>query len=151
LANTFQPVQLSGYLTKSDHQADPNRTFGLLTAIIAYHTPYYTSDGSPAQLKFALGNDVSVNTILEYPTLKALNTVLSLGSDTLFCGAIKTSFKIVHRLPRCGLAVHAPALTTTAGFTGYRAPLLLQAPLATSDYTGIPYLGTLPEMSIPPT
>ncbi|MGH7954681.1 MAG: hypothetical protein ACREOZ_01845, partial [Gloeomargaritales cyanobacterium] len=68
-ANPFDPVGLHGAL---DIAAKGSDAYGRLTAIVRYYTPYRDNNDAPVIIAFALGEDVSVNTIIGWPTIKTL-------------------------------------------------------------------------------
>ena len=72
----FEPVKLEGAVTEK--QGGASTQHGLLTAIVRYRTPYVDQSGSPITLSFALGNDVSTNTIFGLPTISALEFVIDM-------------------------------------------------------------------------
>jgi hypothetical protein len=75
----------------------------MLTAIIRYTTPYKNSEGNSLLLSFALGDDVSTNTIFGLPTLDALKLVWDISSDTALSQTCDATFPIKRRGSRRGL------------------------------------------------
>jgi hypothetical protein len=75
-ANPFEPIKLGGAISDpSDFDASDH---GNLTAIIRYYTPYTDTSGFRITIPFALGADVTVNTIFGLPMLCDLDAVISL-------------------------------------------------------------------------
>ena len=68
-SNPFDPIKLCGAIT--DPSAFKESLHGILSAVIEYHTPYYLSNGDAFKLSFALGESMSVNSILGLPTIVA--------------------------------------------------------------------------------
>jgi len=69
--NPFDPIKLGGAIT--DPSAYNLENHGLLKAVIRYHTPFKTGqDAKPLFLSFALGNDITVNSIIGLPFINAL-------------------------------------------------------------------------------
>lgn len=79
----FEPVKLEGAVTENP-AGTTNSSHGLLTAVIRYKTAYIDSDGSPITLSFALGNDVSTNTIFGLPTITALQFLVDMTDMKAF-------------------------------------------------------------------
>jgi len=69
--NPFDPIKLGGAIT--DPSAYDLENHGLLKAVIRYHTPFKTEqNGAPLFLSFALGDDITVNSIIGLPFINAL-------------------------------------------------------------------------------
>jgi hypothetical protein len=104
-ANPFLPIKLGGAITNPE-QYDPNSHHGLLTAVITYRaksTDPATSTGF--LLSFALGPDVSVNSLLGLPTLKSLRACIDIGANTLVCRHINETLPLLYLAPRCGAPI----------------------------------------------
>ena len=50
---------------------------GMLSAVMAYHTPYTFPNGSEFLLTFALGNEVAVNSLFGWADTRQLDTILN--------------------------------------------------------------------------
>jgi hypothetical protein len=97
----FEPIKLLGAIR---HPTDFNESdFGLLTAIIRYHTPYKNSNGAPLTVSFALGTDVSTNTIFGLPTLDDLQLVWDITSDSAISKSCGITFPLQRRGSNRGL------------------------------------------------
>jgi hypothetical protein len=99
-ANPFEPVKLGGAIRDPAGLALEHH--GDLTAVIRYYTPYATSDGDPITISFALGVDVTVNTIFGLPMLQDLGSVIALDSAVLHSRCLDLDFPIVRREATCG-------------------------------------------------
>jgi hypothetical protein len=100
-SNPFEPVKLGGAIRDpSDFDAADH---GNLTAVIRYYTPYSDASGAPITLSFALGPDVTVNTIFGLPMLCDLDSVISLTSNSLHSRALSTDFPITRAAATFGL------------------------------------------------
>lgn len=110
--NPFEPIKLGGAIrdpsefTATDH--------GNLTAVIRYFTPYTDTHGSPITLSFALGPDVTVNTIFGLPMLCDLDAVISLRSNLLHSQSLNHDFPITRAAAHCGLPPDCPFDSTAA-------------------------------------
>jgi hypothetical protein len=100
-ANPFEPIKLGGAISDpadfavSDH--------GNLTAVIRYYTPYTDTTGSPITISFALGSDVTVNTIFGLPMLCDLDVVISLRSNSMHSRTLNLDFPITRSAVTFGL------------------------------------------------
>ena len=100
-SNPFEPIKLGGAIRDpSDFDAADH---GNLTAVIRYYTPYTDVSGSPITLSFGLGSDVTVNTIFGLPMLCALDSVISLNSNSLHSRSLNTEFPITRAAATFGL------------------------------------------------
>ena len=101
-AKPFEPVRLEGAVTSQPlGVVDP--THDLLTAIIRYKTPYADSTGSPISISFALGDDVSTNTIFGLPTITAFQFLVDMSNLTAFSRALNQTFTLTKSAGRLGL------------------------------------------------
>jgi hypothetical protein len=100
-ANPFEPIKLSSAIcdpadfVSSDH--------GNLMAVIRCHTPYVDTANSPIALSFALGPDVTVNTIFGLPMLCNLDAVISLCSNLMHSRSLNHDFPITQAAANIGL------------------------------------------------
>jgi hypothetical protein len=99
--NPFEPVKLGGAIRDPDNFNSSSH--GNLTAVIRYYTPYTDTTGNPITISFALGNDVTVNTIFGLPLLCALDCTISLGSNSLQSNALNLILPITRAATRHGL------------------------------------------------
>eukprot|EP00978_Attheya_sp_CCMP212_P040623 scaffold223865_cov66-Attheya_sp.AAC.4 len=90
--NTMQIVQLSnanahGFLLFPVFQSPAEKAQFIteLPAVIKYHMPYYTADGSPISLKIAIGKHVAINLILGLTFLQSSNTQMDLNDSVADC------------------------------------------------------------------
>ena len=60
--NPFDPITLTGAINNT--QEYDTAKHGILSALIRYYTPYQDSNGNCLIFPVALGNDITVNTIL---------------------------------------------------------------------------------------
>jgi hypothetical protein len=80
-----------------------SNTHGNLTAVISYWTPYHGTDGGRTTVSFALGPDVTVNTIFGLPMLSNMGSMISLGSNVLHSTYLKEDFPITRGAATLGL------------------------------------------------
>ena len=65
--NLFETIKLCDVIA---HPSDYDKEkYGITSAVVEYHTPYRYLDGKPFRLTLALGNSMSVNSILGLPTI----------------------------------------------------------------------------------
>jgi hypothetical protein len=100
-SNPFEPIKLGGAIRDPDDFDASNH--GNLTAVIRYFTPYLDVTGNPIQFSFALGNDVTVNTIFGLPMLCDLDSVISLRSNSLYSRSLDLEFPITRAAATFGL------------------------------------------------
>ena len=100
-ANPFEPIKLGGAI--SDPANFDASDHGNLTAVIRYYTPYTDTSGSPVTISFALGSDVTVNTIFGLPMLCDLDAVISLRSNSMHSRALSLDFPITRAAATFGL------------------------------------------------
>ena len=95
-SNPFDPIKLCGaLLDPSDYDSTKH---GILLAVICYHTPYSTIEGKKVLLCFALGADMSVDTIMGIPFIHELSMELRLIPKRQFLAhGIKTSFPVMYK------------------------------------------------------
>ncbi len=93
-SNPFHPIKLGGALTNQNQFEESN--YGHLTAVITYRTQYtHPETKMPILLKFALGADVSVNSLCGAPMLRDLGAVIDLGSSKLHLTKVSTTLPLV--------------------------------------------------------
>ncbi len=100
-SNPFEPIKLGGAIC--DPAEFVSNDHGNLTAVIRYYTPYTDIAGSPITLSFALGSDVTVNTIFGLPMLCDLDAVISLRSNSMHSRSLDCDFPITRTAANFGL------------------------------------------------
>ena len=100
-SDPFEPIKLEGAVTNPD--SFDASAHGLLTAVIRYRTSYRTTDDSAVFISFALGPNVSVNTIIGLPSLSAFRMNIDLHSFTAYSPVINRSFELARSCGRLGL------------------------------------------------
>jgi hypothetical protein len=100
-ANPFEPIKLGGAI--SDPADFDSSTHGNLTAVIRYYTPYIEPSGNPIIISFALGSDVTVNTIFGLPMLCNLDAIISLRSNSMHSRLLSLDFPIARSAATFGL------------------------------------------------
>jgi len=97
----FDPLCLEGVIT--DPSELQNTSHGRLTALVRYKTPYRDTNKMPISLSFALGKDVSTNTIIGLPTLRGLEFQTDFTSFTAYSNILKLPFKLKPTAGKLGL------------------------------------------------
>jgi len=92
----FEPVMLGGAITATTGTPAHH---GMLSAVIAYHTPYTFLDGSEFLLTFALGNEVAVNSLFGWADIRRLATTLNTATNSVTSTAIRATFDVIMREP----------------------------------------------------
>jgi hypothetical protein len=123
-SNPFEPVKLGGAIRDPDNF--DGSTHGNLTAVIRYFTPYTDRSGHPIMFSFALGLDVTVNTIFGLPMLCALDCTISLGSNSLHSTTLNLTLPITRAAARHGLPANCHF--DTASFRRNRVAALTGSP-----------------------
>jgi hypothetical protein len=70
----YSPIVLNGVISKDDN--DTLRFSTNLPAVVEFHLDYQTSSNQPISIKFATGEDVSVNCILGMSFIKAAKLII---------------------------------------------------------------------------
>ena len=78
-----------------------------MTAVIRYKTPYVVDGKWPFILSFALGNDVSLRSVLGLLTLLAMGADINLVKDLLSCIELNRDFPLDLQPPGKGLTAGA--------------------------------------------
>ena len=68
--NEFHPIQLQVSINNCNTPTQSD--YGRLTEIVKYYAPFTSADGQSIILSFGLGTDVSVLSIIGFPTLRQL-------------------------------------------------------------------------------
>jgi hypothetical protein len=100
-ANPFEPIKLGGAI--SDLSDFESSAHGNLTAVIGCCTPHIDPLGTPITISFALGSNVTVNTIFGLPMLCDLDPVISLRSISMHSRAFAIDFPITRSAANFGL------------------------------------------------
>jgi hypothetical protein len=99
--NPFEPIKLGGAIRDpADFDA---ASHGNLTAAVRCHTPHVDASGSSVTISFALGSDVTVNTIFGLPMLCDLDSVISLRTNSMHSRALNLDFPITRAAASFGL------------------------------------------------
>ena len=106
--NPFQPLQLlcalKGTGSTDKHTQAEIDVANSLTAIVRYRTPYtYQSTGKQCILSFGLGENVSVNSILGLPQLKAWQADVLFRSKWLQAHDLGLTFHLEYQAAQAGL------------------------------------------------
>jgi hypothetical protein len=139
-SNPFEPIKLGGAI--SDPANFDATDHGNLTAVIRYRTPYIDLSGSPIVLSFALGPDVTVNTIFGLPMLSTLDSVISLNSNSLHSRALNTDFPITRAAAAWGLPPNCTFNPASASRQHASTTGLSPCPNASSSAPVTPALAT---------
>jgi hypothetical protein len=99
--NPFEPIKLGGAIRDPADFVSSNH--GNLTAVIRCHTPHVDTTNSPITLSFALGPDVTVNTIFGLPMLCDLDAIISLRSNSMHSRSLNHDFPITRAAAHVGL------------------------------------------------
>ena len=97
----YDVVHLLAALDLEDIQKDANH--GQMTAVIRYMTLYVVDGKGPFILSFALGNDVSLRSVLGLPTLLAMGADINLAKGLLSCIELNRYFPLDLQPPGKGL------------------------------------------------
>jgi hypothetical protein len=63
-------------------------------------------DGNPLEISFGLGNDLTVNTILDMPIIKDLGMLPNFPDGPVTCAVSPVTFEIQYQETTCGLSAH---------------------------------------------
>eukprot|EP00978_Attheya_sp_CCMP212_P030708 scaffold114010_cov35-Attheya_sp.AAC.1 len=97
----YSPISLSGVIEDQD---TAQQFVTELPAVIKYHMPYHTADGSPLSLKIAIGKHVAINLILGLTFLQSTNKQIDLNDNVADCKLLSSEpFNIILMSPACGL------------------------------------------------
>jgi hypothetical protein len=97
--NPFDPIKLCGAIT--DPTTYDTGKHGILSAVIRYKTPFYVK-GSPCIIAYALGKDVSVNSILGIPTITELQLEYRFNPQPhIISSILERVFRIEHQEAGC--------------------------------------------------
>jgi hypothetical protein len=99
----YTPITLSGIVSdSSDKKATKPipamKPTSILPAIIEYHMPYKSREGYQTSLKIALGDNVSVNTIIGLSMIRPAKFSLDLSDDVMEPGVLDTEpFPVIYK------------------------------------------------------
>ena len=89
----YDVVHLLAVLDLKDINTDA--THGQMTAVIQYKTPYIVAGKGPFILSFALGNDVSLRSVIRLPTLLVMGVdIINLIKGILSCIELNRDFPL---------------------------------------------------------
>jgi hypothetical protein len=97
----FEPIKLGGTICDPADFVSSNH--GNLTAVIRCCTPYVDTANSPITLSFALGPDMTVNTIFGLPMLCDLDAIISLHSNSMHSLSLNHDFPVTQAAANFGL------------------------------------------------
>jgi hypothetical protein len=101
--NPFDPIKLCGAIT--DPSTFDTTTHGILSAVIRYKTPF-SVNGRTFTIAFALGKDVSVNSIMGLPTITELKLEYTFDPEPHFTSSIiERNFNVELREAACSSEV----------------------------------------------
>ena len=93
--NPFEPIKPMGAITNP--AIYDKEQHGILSAVIRYRTPYMLNTGQPFVLCFALGSDMSVNTILGVLGILEVALEPRFVKNEFLAHNIRAKFKIVYK------------------------------------------------------
>jgi hypothetical protein len=109
--NTFEPIKLCGAI--HDPSTYSTERHGILSAVIRYKTPFIVN-GRAITLDFALGKDISVNSILGFPAITELQLEMRFRPwPHISTSILERVFKVEYREAACGSMSES---TTSSGF-----------------------------------
>jgi hypothetical protein len=104
--NPFDPIKLCGAIT--DPSTYDTGKHGVLSAVIRYKTPFYVK-GIPCTIAYALGKDVSVNSILGIPTITELQLEYRFQPQShIISSVLERIFRIEHQEASCATEIQCP-------------------------------------------
>ena len=105
-----------------------------MIAVIRYHTPYLVNNMDPLVLSLALGNDISLLSVLGMPTLLSMGATIDLSRGTLSCSELNFNFPLFLDPPGKGLP-DGVSLDISTNFVppGLRSNLSAQLQYAAMD------------------
>ena len=97
-SNPFDPIKLCGALIEDESYSQEKH--GILSAVIRYNTPFKHQDGTPVLLSFALGVDMSVDSIIGIPFLREIDLNLRIRLKEFVSHELKLTFPCTFRETR---------------------------------------------------
>jgi hypothetical protein len=96
-ANKYTPLTLSG-IVHGDNKKSSEQPSAILPIVIEYWMPFLTKEGHKTTLKIALGNEVSVNTIIGMPMIRPAKLSFDLVDNVVESGILDTEpFPVIYR------------------------------------------------------
>jgi hypothetical protein len=142
-SNPFEPMKLGGAIC--DPADFVSADHGNLTAVIRCCTPCVDQSGAAITISFALGSDVTVNTVFGLPMLCDLDSVISLQSNSMHSRTLHRDFPITRAAASFGLPKDVSFDPATA--SRQHAASLCGPPPPPAVST---LLSRLPPLSLPP-
>jgi hypothetical protein len=97
-ADKYAPLTLSGIVSDKEGSITDMKPTATLPAVIEYWLPFLTKEGHRTTLKIALGQSVSVNTIIGMPIIRPAKLSLDLVDDVVESGVLDTEpFPVAYR------------------------------------------------------
>jgi hypothetical protein len=94
----YSPIVLNGVISKDE--TDTLRYSTNLPAVVEFHLNYRTSSNQPVSIKFATGEDVSVNCLLGISFIKSAKMILDLHDNVVESKLLECEpFVIDYKLP----------------------------------------------------
>ena len=119
----YSPLVLSGIVSTEKEQVSKATESTTLPAVIEYHTPYVTKEGAPVTMKIALGNNVSVNTIMGLSTIRNAAISLDFEAKVFQVGILDSKpFEIVFKPTSRGIPDVSPLKTAHPCSIGLQQP-----------------------------
>jgi hypothetical protein len=96
-ADKYSPLTLSG-IVHGEKGKSTKQPSAILPIVIEYWMPFLTKEGHKTTLKIALGNEVSVNTIIGMPMIRPAKLSLDLVDNVVESGILDTEpFPVIYR------------------------------------------------------
>jgi hypothetical protein len=96
-ADKYSPLTLSG-IVHGDEEKTSKQPSAILPIVIEYWMPFLTKEGHKTTLKIALGNQVSVNTIIGMPMIRPAKLSFDLVDNVVEPGILDTEpFPVIFR------------------------------------------------------
>jgi hypothetical protein len=86
----YSAIVLSGIIGVGDGNGQSLTPTALLQAVIIYILPYLTVDGYQTTIAFALGKEVSVNSIIGMPFIRSAKLSLDMNDEVIQSGVLAT-------------------------------------------------------------
>jgi hypothetical protein len=101
----FEPIKLQGAIKESADNNSNQR--GVLNTVIRYKTPFSDESGNPMLLSFALGDDVSTNSIFGWPSMLALGMSFNISTFKIYSQVLQHEFHVTQDTGRLGIPMGA--------------------------------------------
>ena len=96
-ADKYSPLTLSG-IVHGEKGKSTKQPSAILPIVIEYWMPFLTKEGHKTTLKIALGNEVSVNTIIGMPMIRPAKLSFDLVDNVVDSGILDTEpFPVIYR------------------------------------------------------